>query len=237
MAHHFAHYGSTSCHEPPELAILRAAAEAVGSAGSIRLPSVSLEFESYKDRWTISPAVEVPVSAVEVTSLFETAEQGLALTVRGKTLFVHLRFQGEVGCPFWQHAHGFDSSLLDVAVEPVAAEPTIARISQVLVHDVDSKTWVFNSRAARAFRQVTRTASRLRHVKRGLAVHVDGCPRSVRSWHGKPYANVLDDCTHCQSCVSVGFVSGKDEVLCLGTTAFPTFDSWKAREGMPPDTR
>mgnify|MGYP001217429359 CR=1 FL=1 len=42
-------------------------------------------------------------------------------------------------------------------------------------------------------------AKRLRIIQRGKAIYVDGCPRAARVWRGKPYANVIDDCTHCNS--------------------------------------
>lgn len=33
---------------------------------------------------------------------------------------------------------------------------------------------------------------------RGLASHVDSCPLKKREWQGKPYANVMHDCSHCE---------------------------------------
>jgi hypothetical protein len=31
-------------------------------------------------------------------------------------------------------------------------------------------------------------------IQRGLANHVDFCPKKARVWKGKPYANLIDDC-------------------------------------------
>lgn len=42
-------------------------------------------------------------------------------------------------------------------------------------------------------------AKQFRIIQRGMAIHVDGCPRAARVWRGKPYANVIDDCAHCDS--------------------------------------
>ncbi|MGD9791592.1 MAG: competence protein CoiA family protein [Phycisphaerales bacterium] len=41
------------------------------------------------------------------------------------------------------------------------------------------------------------TATRMPVIERGLALHVDGCPIRSRVYRGKPYANVIDDCTCC----------------------------------------
>lgn len=34
---------------------------------------------------------------------------------------------------------------------------------------------------------------------RGLAQHVDSCPKKVREWNGKTYANIIHDCAGCES--------------------------------------
>lgn len=54
-------------------------------------------------------------------------------------------------------------------------------------------------------------------VHRGLALHVDECPAQRRVWHGKPYANVIDDCSYCR--YNCGIEYDRDEtvaVLCSG---------------------
>ena len=49
-------------------------------------------------------------------------------------------------------------------------------------------------------REKMRRAIRIPVRRRGLALHVDACPAHTRSWRGKSYANVLDDCTGCPYC-------------------------------------
>ena len=34
-------------------------------------------------------------------------------------------------------------------------------------------------------------------IRRGLALHVDFCPIRARIWRGKPYANVIHNCSSC----------------------------------------
>lgn len=52
-------------------------------------------------------------------------------------------------------------------------------------------------------------------VKRGCALHVDDCPISVRTWNGKSYANVIDDCTCCDFYVQ----HNRKSVVCRGKSA------------------
>ena len=49
-------------------------------------------------------------------------------------------------------------------------------------------------------------------VFRGMALHVDNCPKPARKWHGKPYANVMDDCLYCEFNLHVG----GDFIICGG---------------------
>lgn len=52
-------------------------------------------------------------------------------------------------------------------------------------------------------------ATKMPIICRGLALHVDYCPTSARVWRGKPYANVVDDCTQCVHCVGESHGEGK----------------------------
>lgn len=90
-----------------------------------------------------------------------------------------------------------------------------------------------------------------RHIKRALAerpeyivaLHVDDCPIPAREWQGKPYANVLDDCTSCPFCGGIikDDTAADDEediqyVLCPKTLtedekANPELWGWSAPEG------
>lgn len=45
-------------------------------------------------------------------------------------------------------------------------------------------------------------------ICRGLAYHIDYCPIAARVWQGKPYANVMDDCAHCQHQRGIEFAHG-----------------------------
>jgi len=50
----------------------------------------------------------------------------------------------------------------------------------------------------RPFHCRCKDAARLKTVLRSFALHVDGCPIPARLWRGKPYANVIDDCSQCE---------------------------------------
>ena len=41
-----------------------------------------------------------------------------------------------------------------------------------------------------------------------VALHIDDCPIPARKWEGKPYANLIDDCTSCPFKSEIG----KDEL-------------------------
>lgn len=43
---------------------------------------------------------------------------------------------------------------------------------------------------------------KMKVAQRGLAFHVDYCPKRARVWRGKPYANLIDDCSSCAHLVA-----------------------------------
>lgn len=63
--------------------------------------------------------------------------------------------------------------------------------------------------------ETTGASSERRHslpiISRGMAFHVDDCPIAIRDWYGKPYANVMDDCTSCVHQRGIEFTENDDD--------------------------
>ena len=77
------------------------------------------------------------------------------------------------------------------------------------------------SSGLKPFRCRCASAVRMKAIDRGCALHVDGCPMRARVWRGKPYANVMDDCSACEHLIDLVHIErGEDDaeayVLCDG---------------------
>lgn len=57
-------------------------------------------------------------------------------------------------------------------------------------------------------------------IRRGLALHVDNCPINIRTWSGKSYANIIDDCEYCKYClafsISLGSYDDPEQFIVCG---------------------
>lgn len=66
-----------------------------------------------------------------------------------------------------------------------------------------TENWIISEEKYIEFDEVKLEYSKIfswkeKNIRRGLALHVDYCPIESRIFKGKPYANVLDDCSSCE---------------------------------------
>jgi hypothetical protein len=86
-------------------------------------------------------------------------------------------------------------------------------LSPIVVEGTEKKRWAFNVFSERTKQRQVESARRFKVIRRmGYALHVDGCPISARTSRGKPFANVMWDCAHCEFLVEWG-VSSKEYEL------------------------
>ena len=104
-----------------------------------------------------------------------------------------------------------------VEIDLSDAERSLAReeLEKLVVDENSQKRWLHNVRAHEELRKLLSEATLLPSVYRGLALHVDRCPIPARTWKGKPYANVIDDCTGCEHMLTLGDIG----VACDGFRA------------------
>lgn len=83
-----------------------------------------------------------------------------------------------------------------------------------MIDDVSCKTWVYN----RKYELDVSKVIDIKHViQRGMARHVDNCPKNVRTFRGKSYANIHDNCCGCEYFFDqLTHEDGEDDVVFCG---------------------
>lgn len=228
VAHHFAHASGAECAHGLETALHLAAKAAIEAAGSFVIPAVQLEFGSYKAPWTLAPAQRVTPEAIVLEQRVGSVVPDVVLTVGGRRLLVEVAVTHYVDGAKRQRLADAGLSTVEVSLGHLSRDASAAAIAEAVVDGVSHKRWVYNARVERERRLVLRAAAALPLVRRGLALHADGCPLPAREWRGKPYANVIDDCLACEYCVETGIgPSDGDRLLCLGSLQIDTVDDWQ----------
>jgi len=91
--------------------------------------------------------------------------------------------------------NGSDSAL-EMTIEPDASD-----FADRLLHDAIHKTWLYNIRAHQMLSRFMRAAEVLAVSCHGERRQVQNCPRQVRVYRGRPYANLDIDCSRCEFCI------------------------------------
>jgi hypothetical protein len=229
VVHHFAHASGAECAHAVETALHLAAKAAIERAGYFVIPAVRLEFGSYKAPWTLAEAQRIVPDGIALEQRLGGVVPDVVLTVVGRPLLVEVAVTHHVDHEKAQRLAAAGLSTVEVSIGHLARDASESAIGAAVVDGVEHKRWVFNARRERERGRVYAAAAQLPIVRRGFAVHVDGCPLPARVWRGKPYANVVDDCINCEFCVEAGLGGTDDGVLlCLGHRRIATVDDWRA---------
>lgn len=205
--HHFAHHKSDTCEHAVETALHIAAKEVLMSEKHILLPEVKVTFASYKKEWVIFPEQDIQFDDVRLEHRLDNIVPDVMIYTSGRPLMIEVAVTHFVDQEKWQRIKKLGISTLEISLDKFARNPTFDELKLEVVESVALKKWLFNARAQMILGQARRLADRKTTISRGMATHVDECPINARVWHGKSYANVLDDCLYCEYCIEGGLNS------------------------------
>ena len=97
----------------------------------------------------------------------------------------------------------------------------------ILLNNSSEKTWKYNSVCQKYLNAFYAASDKRYKISRGFATHIDDCPIKQRMYHGKPYANFIDDCLCCDYCISY---EEEETMLCSGRTRIATIADFKVPE-------
>lgn len=224
--HHFGHKPGADCTSAVETALHRAAKQVLVDAGYLRIPPVEVQFESYKESWSIHPEQTIQFDAVHPEQRHGEVIPDLTVDVGDRRLFVEIVVTHDIDENKEKALRGMDVSVLAIDLSSVARAASLEEIRKLVVDGVESKRWVINVRADEVRRQAVALGRFLPPIQRGMATHVDGCPSPyARKYKGKAYANILRDCLDCGYNVEGGFPG----VTCLGFEQILSYEDFRRR--------
>ena len=190
----------------------------------LAIPPVHIAFNSYRPPIEISPERVIQLDSVRS----EKREGQIIPDILAYSKLVPLIIEVKV-------THGVDDqklekiraqgiSALEIDLSSVSRALTSEELVDAVVHRTSNKKWIFNAKAFLYFEKLLATGTIKQQFERGLATHVDDCPKKIRSWKGKHYANVYDDCIHCESNLD----TRSAEIVCGGSLSILTFDQLKS---------
>jgi len=210
--HHFSHANSASCEGAYETSLHLAAKEVLEEELHIVLPAVTARLENNRAPVEFAPQKDYPIDSIELErKLGATIPDAIAI-IAGYKLAIEIKVTHGIDDDKLSRIRQEGVSTLEIDLSDLPRDLNKDLIRFHVVESVERKVWIYNAYADVRLAKLLSSGRRMPVVSRGMAVHVDHCPKPARIWRGKAYANVIDDCLHCE----FNLQYGGDFIICIG---------------------
>ena len=216
VEHHFAHANGEECEHAAETALHLAAKEILAGRKELVLPAVEIDFPYTARRTTIAPEQRYHIDSAVVEQRFESIVPDVIVEINGRELLVEVTVTHGVDGAKLRKIRELGVSCVEIDLTRTDRDLRREELEKIIVDEAGCKQWLHNVRAEKEKGRMLSEATLLPTAYRGFALHADGCPIPARVWRGKPYANVIDDCTGCEHMLTF---SGEIGVMCDGFRA------------------
>ena len=200
---HFAHKSGNTCLFSAETALHFAAKEILCNHKEIRLPPVWIESNTNRRGYQIAEEKSFLIDSLKIEQGIDGLIPDLTANISGHELFIEIFVTHRIDDIKKKKIEKLGRSTIEIDLSKAQRDMSFESLTDLIVNSVDNKQWIYNARSKFEF---DRMLSQTRHMKvtmRGFAHHVDFCPIKTRVWHGKYYANLIDDCIYCEHCLDV----------------------------------
>lgn len=214
VRHHFAHHSKEPCEYGLETALHLAAKEIIASAKEMTIPQVRVIFpKGCKPSILIHESMVVKIDRVELEKRFDDIIPDIAVYSGNKKFFVEIFVTHAIDERKLKKVKDMDISTIEIDLSKMTDFSEI-ELTKVVLGNNPRKTWKYNRVEEKLLQKYIGTSEKLWIKERGFTIHVDNCPKKMRTWRGKPYANVIDDCLACESLIS--WEGESNYILCIG---------------------
>lgn len=221
QAHHFAHT-SENCEYGYETSLHLAAKEILSKAKEFCIPAVVIEFKTNRANLVLSPSKMIEIDNVMLEKRIDNIVPDVLLYSGGKPLFIEIFVTHMIDDEKREKIRKLGISTIEINLSKHEPIHSSKDLEDLLLNDISEKKWIYNSYEDKKKAELKEIAVKKDVISRGFAYHVDHCPLNSRNFHGKAYANVMNDCIYCEHCID--FVQEQDRnynyidhyILCSG---------------------
>ncbi len=216
--HHFAHRNNSNCKYAYQTSLHLAAKEVLKQEKRIMLPPVILSFPGSCTSFKISDSIMLDIDNVELEKHFGSIIPDVVISKGNKKLFVEIYVTHKVEGDKIAKIRDAGISTIEVDLSKIDHAVSKAELANIFIKRDVKKKWVYNRKCEEYREKIFENADKRRIISRGLAYHVDWCPIQARKWHGKAYANVIDDCWYCKYNVRIdrNVEDEMEYIYCIG---------------------
>lgn len=220
VMHHFAHHSGSNCEYGYETSLHLMAKAILSTAKTIVTPKVYVYFpNSTKEKQLCCDSREIPVDKVELEQNYGNVVPDVVVHSGRRKFFLEIYVTHAVDREKISKLKTADISTMEIDLSKVERTISYNDLQRILLEDNEQKRWIYNSVADKKLRKYYAFSERIPLVIHGFAIHTKYCPIKSRIWHGKSYANFIDDCTGCPYQIlyhTAEDESSQGEILCSG---------------------
>lgn len=223
--HHFAHYSGDSCQYGYQTSLHLMAKEIISELKTFSIPKVYLNALNKNEK--ISDSMNIQIQEVYLEHKIDDIIPDIILkTSNGQSLLVEIYVTHSIDQQKLEKIKKLNISTIQIDLSKIDRLITKEELIGFLNSDNSNKQWIYNSCVEKYYKYFLNLAQKYKIVVHGFASHIMNCPLHKRIWHGRYYANLLDDCFECEYLLEYtnnynNFEEHKeklteDYILCLG---------------------
>lgn len=196
--HHFAHRNGANCEYGYQTSLHFVAKDILMKARKIVLPPVVLSFPGSPKNARISNSITLDFDSVKLEKSFGAIVPDIIISKGKRKLFVEIYVTHRIDDAKLEKLKNVGISTIEIDLSKTDRGISRTQLTDILLRNRYEKKWIYNRKCEEWRKRFYEKSDRMRIISRGLAYHVDWCPIKARIWKGKPYANVIDDCSYCK---------------------------------------
>lgn len=217
MIHHFAHASTKDCEYGYETSLHLLAKDIIKNLNHFVLPKEKLNIMYYdpknkesKNYPGLNDALDIKIDNVEIELPFDNMKPDIVIYSGEKKYFIEIFVTHKVDDAKREKIKNKLVDTIEINVSNIDKQTEYEALEEILLNDNERKYWVYNNKIETIIEKL-QSKCKIPTIMHGLALHTEYCPRNVREYRGKSYANVTDNCWGCEYCLGVMEQKSLDE--------------------------
>jgi competence CoiA-like predicted nuclease len=219
--HHFAHQSESECLHAYESMLHLLAKEVIDKYKQILLPSLYARVDNRELDILINDQVLLQGDSVVLEKKLSNIVPDVIFYYDSNPLLIEIKVTHGIDQEKEEKIKtlGIDSIEIDLSGFKYIDERIMV---DVITNRTDCKKWIYNKKQSLVENKLIEFSEDKETVHHGLALHVLDCPKDMRHYKGKSYANVIDDCSYCP--YNISSHQSTDYIRCIGKTDIDSID-------------
>jgi len=229
MIHHFAHASTKDCEYGYETSLHLLAKDIIMNSNHFVLPKEKLNLIYYnvnnneiKNYPSLTDALDIKIDNVEIELSFDNMKPDIVIYSGEKKYFIEIFVTHKIDDAKREKIKNKLVDTIEIDLSNIDKQTEYEALEEILLNDNERKYWIYNNKIETIIEKL-QSKCKIPTTMHGFEWHTEYCPRNVREYYGKSYANVTDNCCGCEYCLGVTEQISSEEdsyVICSAAESY-----------------